>query len=85
MCLTAGQLNRRVKRLTGVTTQHYALSIRLNAAREMLSGDRQLSVQQVAYMCGFEDATTFTRAFKRLYNLTPTQFRAQAPKQPVGE
>ena len=85
MCLTAGQLNRRVKRLTGVTTQHYALSIRLNAAREMLSGDRQLSVQQVAYMCGFEDATTFTRAFKRLYNLTPTQFRAQASKQPVGE
>ncbi len=85
MCLTAGQLNRRVKRLTGVTTQHYALSIRLNAACEMLSGDRQLSVQQVAYMCGFEDATTFTRAFKRLYNLTPTQFRAQATKQPVGE
>ena len=37
---------------------------------------RQASIAQVAFANGFEDAAHFTRAFKRIQGVTPTEWRA---------
>lgn len=75
MCLTSGHLNRRVKALTGVTTQQYATRVRLESARLLLEQERDLPVAEVAWRCGFDDAASFSRAFKRTFGCSPTQHR----------
>ena len=74
MCISRGQLNRRVKAITGVTTQQYVLHLRLEQGRQLLE-NTQLPVSEIGYQCGFEDATSFSRAFKRAFGLSPSQFR----------
>lgn len=63
------------------TPADYLRRHRLGLAATMLgqSGSRVLSITQVAYACGFDDADTFTRAFRREHGCTPREFR-QAPR-----
>ena len=74
MCITRGQLNRRIKNITGETTQHYVQNLRLEQARHLLQ-TTQMSVSEIGYRCGFEDATSFSRAFKRSFGQSPTQYK----------
>ncbi len=75
LCLTRGQLNRRIKSVTGVTTQQYVLRIRLEHARILLLENKEMPISEIAYKCGFEDATSFSRAFRRFHGMSPSQYR----------
>ena len=48
--------------------------IRFNLAREYLN-QPYLSVNEITYILGFSDTSTFTRAFKRWSGHSPSQFR----------
>ena len=72
--LSRGQLNRRIKAITGVTTQQYVNRVRLEQARELL-GDHSLQVSEVAYQCGFDDVASFSRAFRRAFGKSPSHYR----------
>ena len=78
LCTTRGSLNRHIKAITGVTTQQYVMRIRLEHSRILLKDERQLTISEIAYKCGFEDATSFSRAFRRTFEITPSQYREQA-------
>ncbi len=75
LCITRGQLNRRVKAVAGITTQQYVMRIRMEQARLLLSSHTDLPISEVAYRCGFSDPASFTRAFRKLYDISPTQYR----------
>ena len=75
LCITRGQLNRRIKSITGVTTQQYVLRIRLEHARLLLVDNKEMPISEVAMKCGFEDATSFSRAFRRTFEKSPSQYR----------
>ena len=49
----------------------YLRRTRLATAARMLLQSRDRTVAEIAALCGFDDATTFTRAFRRQYGLTP--------------
>ncbi len=72
--LSRSQLNRRVKAITGVTTQQYVNRVRLEQARELLA-DPTLQVSEVAYQCGFDDVASFSRSFRRAFGVSPSQHR----------
>lgn len=74
VCLSRSQLNRRVKAITGVTTQQYVNRVRLEQARELLA-DPTLQVSEVAYQCGFDDVASFSRSFRRAFGVSPSQHR----------
>lgn len=76
--LTPKTLNRKVMDLTGISTKQYLLFIQLEQSRKILMEQPEASVLDVALKCGFENANTFSTAFKRFYNLSPTEFRKQA-------
>lgn len=77
MCLSRSQLNRRVKALTGVSTICYSNQIRMNKACRMFQSDPNTTVSEIAQQCGFEDASYFTRAFKRFTGMAPGAYRKQ--------
>lgn len=50
--------------------------LRSTMARAYLS-ERSLSIAEVAYLLGFSEQSSFTRAFQRWYGASPTQYRAR--------
>lgn len=58
----------------GITVSHYVCEVRLRKSLDMLS-HTSLTISQVAYAVGFDDPHYFDRVFKKVYKLTPTQFR----------
>ena len=81
---------------TGSSPQQYLQSRRIAEARRLLA-DPRLQIKQIAAMTGFEDRFYFSKVFRRVDGLTPTQFRAAAllgqhessedeasPTQPIG-
>lgn len=75
MCITRGYLNRKLKTITGMTAQQYVQRIRMEQARLILESRTEVTVMDLAMQCGFEDSTSFTRAFRRVFGKTPSQYR----------
>jgi AraC family transcriptional regulator len=60
---------------TGYTPHQYLLHLRLTRAKELMrKHDRPLL--DVALECGFASHAHFTRAFRKRYGISPSQFRA---------
>ena len=69
------QLDRRMKKVFGLTTSQYVLRARVDHAAELLQRTTE-SVAIIAATSGFYDQAAFTKQFVRLIGETPTQFRA---------
>lgn len=65
---------RKFKRNTGLTVMKYIQIMRLEKARRMLR-DTADSVRQISLACGFSDTAYFSNCFKRLYGVTPTDYK----------
>ena len=61
---------RLFKQETGYTLGHYISQKRLLLAKELLSSG--VSVTQACFDCGFKDYSTFSRAYKQLFDETPS-------------
>jgi transcriptional regulator GlxA family with amidase domain len=62
------------KRETGYTPIDYFIHLRMDRARELL-GATSLSVKEVATLLGYDDPFYFSRVFKTVTQLAPTQYR----------
>ncbi len=78
---TAGALGLSPRRLEqlflenlGLTPGAYALSLRLAAARRMVT-DTHHPLAEVALRCGFSSASTLSRAFRRQFGIPPSNLR----------
>ena len=74
MCMSVSQLNRKMKNITGMSPANYIMHMRLEKGRRQLSLSEK-SIGDIAYECGFTDASHFGRIFKQTYNMTPSQYR----------
>lgn len=57
-----------------VSPQQYLISFRLANAKNMLA-HTTMNVTEVAYSCGFKDAPSFCKHFKRAAGTTPAEYR----------
>ncbi len=78
LCMTPSKLRRRMQECTDLTPANYILTIRMDEAKRMLAAYPQHTVGEVAYQCGFADQAHFSRAFSRLFGITPMQFAKSA-------
>ena len=75
--LPAARFARIIKRIFGVTPIQLIAKTRLAAASRLLrETDRHIA--DIALECGFYDHSAFTRAFRAVASVTPTQFRASS-------
>ena len=75
MGLSLFQFRQRLAVLTGETPQSFILTIRMRRARHLLDKHPEMNVSEVAMLCAYNDTPNFTRAFKRTFGLTPTQYQ----------
>ena len=75
MALSTTQFRYHLKAITGETPQGYITNIRMQKARHLLDNNSpQTTVLDIALSCGYEDQGAFTRAFKRFYGITPSEY-----------
>lgn len=73
-CLSVPQLIRQFKAAFHCTPYQYLIRIRLEHAAQLLQyTDKQ--VQEITWICGFENTSAFCRAFKSAYGIQPMLFR----------
>ncbi|WP_158284815.1 helix-turn-helix domain-containing protein [Hoeflea marina] len=51
------------------------LNARLDATRRQIQTARTRSIGEIMFACGLTDATMFSRAFRRRFGMTPSEFR----------
>ena len=62
------------KKQQGMTIYQYLLNYRIVNAKELLAYSK-LSVNTIATQVGFKNSLTFIRAFERIVNMTPSEYR----------
>jgi AraC-like DNA-binding protein len=70
-------LSRVFKRHTQVTPVTFLLKLRVDKARLLLRERLELTVEQIAASVGFHDPLYFSKQFRRLYGVSPTEYRLQ--------
>lgn len=68
---------RRLMSATGETPKAFISAIQMEKAGKMLTELTDMPIVDVAFKCGFDEASSFTHTFKRVYGITPTQYREQ--------
>lgn len=66
--------SKKFKEETGVNFIDYLTDIRIGKAKELLEDDK-LSIKEVCSMSGYSDPNYFSRIFKKVENITPSEFR----------
>lgn len=72
--LSRVHLYRKVKELMGVTPTDFLRNYRLKQAAALLR-QKDRNVNEVAYATGFSSPPYFSKCFKAVYNITPTEYQ----------
>ena len=76
MSISKMQLYRKMKELIAQTPTEYIRSIRLKQSEKLLKTTNK-TVQEIMYICGFNNKAHFYREFSKKYHLTPKEYRNQ--------
>ena len=76
--LTEQTFRRRLRDATGQQPKMFISAIQMERAADTLMLDTNRPISEVATLCGFDDASAFSHAFKRVYGVSPSQYRLNA-------
>lgn len=68
-------LSQKFKKETCSTIPEYINDIRLNEAKYLLKNNSNMSVEDIAYMVGYNDKKYFSKVFKQKNGVSPSQYR----------
>ncbi|MCD2255385.1 AraC family transcriptional regulator [Agrilactobacillus fermenti] len=67
--------NRIFKQIYHITPLQYLTNYRLQKARELLLAKPEWEVKHISLAVGFQDTSQFIHQFKKVYRVTPQQFK----------
>ncbi|WP_080838863.1 AraC family transcriptional regulator [Cohnella massiliensis] len=82
--LSRYHFGRLFKAVTGRTITEYIAWIRLSNAEQLLRNTTQ-TISEIAEMTGFHDIYYFSRMFKKMNGLPPTEWRKMAAETDLGQ
>jgi PAS domain S-box-containing protein len=74
---TTAQFAKLIGRVHGLTPLQFIIKTRITAGSRWLRESRK-PVAEIAQLCGYQDQSAFTRAFRAATGLTPLEYRRQA-------
>ncbi len=77
MNMSAYQLRTRFATMSDEPLAAFILNVKMKRACHFLDRHPELSIAEVAMLCGYNDAPNFTRAFKRTFGITPSEYTAK--------
>lgn len=80
MNMSRTSLHRKIKSITGFPPSELIRTIRLRKAARLIAG-RADSAAQIAHAVGFEDYSHFSKAFKKHFGVSPSEYASE--KSPV--
>lgn len=75
-CVSERTLTRLFKKVLSLTPQQYRLRYKMDIAKREMNINK-LTIEQVAFMTGYNDVSNFTRVFKKVVGISPTQYRSR--------
>lgn len=78
MNMTERTFSRRLKEVTQQSPKMFISAIQMERCAKLLLENPNKTIGEIAYLCGFEEASGFSHAFKRVYGCSPTSYREQA-------
>jgi AraC-like DNA-binding protein len=73
LCMSRMTLYRKIQSATGQKPTEFIRTIRLRRAAELLREGR-LTITEISYATGFSSVSYFSRCFRSMYSVSPTQF-----------
>jgi len=73
--LSRAHFSRVFAESEGVPPAEFVLQQRMQRAAKLLTKAAFIPVKEVAIMSGFDDANYFSKVFRRIYGINPTEFR----------
>ncbi|MUT67218.1 helix-turn-helix domain-containing protein [Paenibacillus sp. NEAU-GSW1] len=73
--LNAHYFSKVFKQQTGATFIDYVTSLRIDKAKQLIASADELALKEVCFEVGYKDPNYFSRVFKRVTGVTPTEFR----------
>ncbi|MBQ9559646.1 MAG: tetratricopeptide repeat protein [Bacteroidaceae bacterium] len=76
MAMSPYKFRTELAKYTDESAQNLIQRIRMERACHLLRSRRELTIQEVAYLCGFSETANFTRTFKKSTGMTPTAYQS---------
>ncbi|MNX98340.1 Response regulator MprA [compost metagenome] len=73
LAVSRSQLHRKLTALTGFSTTAFISMIRLEKAKDLLLNNAG-NITEIAYQCGFNSQSYFTKTFTEYFGKSPSQF-----------
>lgn len=77
MNMTERTFSRRMKEITNQSPKMFISAIQMERCAKLLMENPTRTIAEIANLCGFDEASGFSHAFKRIYGCSPTAYREQ--------
>lgn len=74
-------LHTKLKQLVDLSATEFINTVRLQEAQRKLLENPELTMSEIAYKVGFNDPNYFSRTFRKIFNISPTDFRNEKMKE----
>jgi AraC-like DNA-binding protein len=73
--LSRAHFSRSFASMTGLPPAEYVQQRRMRRAARLLTANREMSVKEIAALCGMPENNYFSKVFRKTYGISPTEFR----------
>ena len=77
MGMSKNMLTSKIKSVYGILPVELMNRVRVQAATELLT-QTELTISEIAYRVGFNDPKYFSRVYKKMTDISPTEARSKS-------
>lgn len=80
MNMSPKYISRMFSQNSDINFRQLKIKVKMNEAESLLK-NTSLNIDEISYQLGYQNSESFMRIFKRMYELTPTQYRRKQEKK----